>query len=295
MQLKPLFSSDLPALARRVIDTHKSAAGSLCIVAGSYGMAGAAALCASGALRSGAGYVRVVCPKSIYPILATLVPSAVFVPLDDSEGGYSAKDVERVRETMKVSSAIAVGPGLSGSAAGSLLEEILADCGIPVVLDAGAFDFITDIPVARGAMQSGLIITPHPGEAARLLGVSAGEIQADRKAAVEELAARYGAVAVLKGALTLVCDGKCLYENTTGNAGMAKAGTGDVLTGVIGALAAGGVGPFDAGCLGVYLHGRAGDIAGMAKGRGLLAEDITEAIPEAFLEYEGGTFERGGV
>jgi NAD(P)H-hydrate epimerase len=162
-----------------------------------------------------------------------------------------------------------------------------------MVLDASALGLMAKSPALPGGAPRNWVITPHSGEAARLLQIDTDAVEADRPAAVAALHARSGAVAVLKGARSLVCDGSRLYENTSGNAGMAKAGSGDVLAGIIGSLLAQGLQAFEAAALGVYIQGRAGDIAAKTRGRGLTAPDIADSLPAAILDYEGGTFEKG--
>ena len=294
MQLKPLFSPSLPPLPKRPVDAHKTSVGSVCVVAGSYGMAGAAALTANAALASGAGYVRVVCPARIYPILAVLVPSAVFSPLDDSASVYPPAEMEKALAAAGASTSCAVGPGLGESpAARQLFSAVLGAFHKPLVIDASALNLLAADRALLHGGRADCVITPHPGEAARLLDADADAVQSDRPAAVARLAAFFGCVAVLKGARTLVADSKCLFENTSGNAGMAKAGSGDVLAGVIAALLAEGLPAFDAACLGVYLHGKAGDRAAHTLGAGLSAGDLLASLPAAILAYQGRLFEKG--
>jgi NAD(P)H-hydrate epimerase len=294
MPLKPLFSPSLPPLPKRPLDAHKTSVGSVCVVAGSYGMAGAAALAANAALAAGAGYVRVVCPARVYPILAVLVPSAVFTPLEDAAGSYPPAEIEKALSAAGASSACAIGPGLGESrAAQQLFFAVLAAFQKPLVIDASALNLLAGDPGRLGAGRANCVLTPHPGEAARLLGLDPQAVQSDRPAVAARLAAAFGCVAVLKGARTLVADAVRLFENTSGNAGMAKAGSGDVLAGAIAALLAQGLSSFDAACLGVYLHGKAGDRAARALGAGLSAGDLLASLPAAILAYEGRLFEKG--
>lgn len=294
--LKHLTSLDLPRLPKRAIDAHKGSAGSVLVVAGSWGMAGAAYLSAAGALRSGAGYVRVACPESVYPILAGLAPCAVFVPLATSNDrlvlpGESAK----VLRAAGFSRAAVIGPGLGETAAAAeLVSATLAGISIPCVIDASALGFLAVRRDLMKGLPGGSVLTPHPGEMARLLGTSIAEVVSDRVAAVSLLSQTSGAVSVLKGARTLVADTNRVYENTSGNAGMASAGSGDVLSGVIASFMAQGLGAFEAACLGVYLHGKAGDLAMGAGGRAVGAEDIAGRLPLAIAAWEGGSFEAGG-
>jgi NAD(P)H-hydrate epimerase len=177
--------------------------------------------------------------------------------------------------------ALVVGPGLgAGEETRGQVRLVLRRSGVPVLLDADALNVLAPIqkPLACGAP---LILTPHPGEAARLLSSETSAVQADRVAAVQRLADRSGQLVVLKGHRTLVCDGQRLFENKSGNPGMATGGSGDVLAGLMGALLAQGMEPFDAACLAVDLHGRAGDlVASRLSQAGLCAEDLPLAIAE---------------
>jgi len=184
-------------------------------------------------------------------------------------------------------SALAVGPGMPTTpAAGALLRALLGRLEIPAVLDADALNLLAPDRAFLRGLHRPLVLTPHPGEAGRLLGVSTGEVQADRVAAARRLAADTGAVVVLKGARTVVAQpsGHAVL-NPTGNPGMGTGGTGDVLTGVVGALLAGGMKAPVAAFVGAYLHGHAGDLARDRVGEtGLTAGDLVDALPEAFRE-----------
>jgi NAD(P)H-hydrate epimerase len=288
---------DLPRLPARPLDSHKMSVGSVLAVSGSYGMAGAACLASTAALRAGAGYVRLACPANVYEIAAVLVPSAVFVPLEvDERGIVKGSEAERiVRESARERAAM-IGPGLGESeGAANLVYGLVEKLSMPRVFDGSALGALARRPEALGRLSGDDILTPHPGEMAALVGMGAGDVQADRMKAVEGLARRTRAAIVLKGHRTLVFDGQRVYENRTGNAGMAKAGSGDVLTGIVAALRVQGLGVFEAAALGVYLHGKAGDIAAARLGRGLTAEDIADAVPTAFAAYDRGVFEKGGA
>ena len=293
--MKHLGSLDLVPLPRRPLDAHKGSAGKVLVVAGSWGMAGAAYLAAAGALSSGAGYVRVACPESIYSILATLVPTAVFVPLAcGQDRQVEPGEYARVIEAAGLSDAAVIGCGLGEtSAAQEFFAGVIAEIAIPCVIDASALTLLSRRRDLIGRLPGGSVLTPHPAEMSRLLDIPAGRVLADRAEAVRRLAELSGSAAVLKGARTLVCDGERIYENTSGNAGMASAGTGDVLSGVVASLAAQGASAFDAACLGIYIHGKAGDLAAARKGRALTAEDLAGCLPAALLAHEGGRFERG--
>ena len=256
-------------IKRRKQDIHKGDCGKVLIFAGSSGMSGAAVLCARAALRAGAGLVRVSVPEELFPILQIGVPEATCITR------------ERLLEDLMQYSAIAIGPGLGVERKdGILIRNILEMTDKPVVLDADGLNLLRDnLDVMKNA-KADLIITPHPGEAARLLGRKTADINRDRLQSARELAAATGAVTVLKGAGSVVAtpDGET-YINTTGNPGMATGGSGDVLTGVIAALSGQGLSTEAAAKAGTYLHGLAGDLAKDLMGEyGLIASDIASMV-----------------
>ncbi|MBR0598916.1 NAD(P)H-hydrate dehydratase [Sinanaerobacter chloroacetimidivorans] len=256
-------------IRKRDKDIHKGDCGRVLIVAGSKGMAGAAVLSARAALRTGAGLVRVSIPEELFPILQIGVPEATCISR------------ERSMQDLMQYHAIAAGPGLGDDEKNGLyLKKILECRDKPVVLDADGLNLLKDDLDAMKNAKAKLILTPHPGEAARLLSVSTQAINQDRVKSAWELTAATGAVTVLKGADTVVAtpEGKT-YINTTGNPGMATGGSGDVLTGVIAALAGQGLDPEAAAAAGVYLHGLAGDMAAQVLGEyGIIASDIATRI-----------------
>ena len=274
--------TDIPQPPSRPRDAHKGTAGLVLVVAGSRGMAGAAALVGNGALRAGAGLVRIATPDAALDTVAALAPCCTTAPLPDDGACLCAEAAETVLALAEGQDAVALGPGLGRTpAVGSVVRAVLEGVEIPIVLDADGLNAIAaDAAEVIARARNGLILTPHPGEAARLLGTSAQDVQADREAAAERLA-RLGAVAVLKGAGTVVCDGERLYVNETGNPGMATAGAGDVLTGMMAAFLAAGMPLFEAAVLAVWAHGRAGDLAAERLGLlGLTAMDLLGCVPE---------------
>jgi hydroxyethylthiazole kinase-like uncharacterized protein yjeF len=245
-------------------NTHKGSFGKVMIFAGSKGMAGAAALCARGALRSGAGLVKVAVTPEITDIVQMLVPEAICV---------SRKDLGDLAEAYET---IVIGPGLGQDAMNKTYIKDLLKLDAVVVLDADGLNIMGDeIDQLRNA-KAKLILTPHPGEAARLLGCSTQEINRQRVEMARKLSQYTKAFVVLKGAATIVATPEgVIHINTTGNPGMATAGSGDVLSGAIAALAAQGLSPEHAALAGVYLHGLAGDIMSEQFGEyGLIASDL---------------------
>ena len=274
---------DIPKPPVRPVDAHKGTAGLVLVVAGSRGMAGAAALVGNGALRAGAGLVRIATADAALDTVAALAPCCTTAPLPDDGACLRAEAAETVLALAEGQDAVAIGPGLGRtSAVGSVVRAVLEGLGIPIVLDADGLNAIAaDAAETIARARNGLILTPHPGEAARLLGTTVKTIQADREAAAERLAG-LGAVVVLKGVGTVVCDGERLYVNQTGNPGMATAGAGDVLAGMMAAFLAAGMPMFEAAVLAVWAHGRAGDLAAERLGLlGLTAMDLLGCVPEA--------------
>ena len=270
-------------------DSHKGTYGTLLAVCGSDGMAGAAALSAKAALRCGVGLVACATPRCVYPLVAAAVPEAVFVPLSQTENGtLDIAALGQLRPWQRKATACLIGCGLGRADATTLaVHALLAEIGCPTVVDADGINALA-LHTMETETAAPLILTPHPAEMARLLGCSVEEVQRDRTAAACEAARRYHAVAVLKGHRTVVADERGVqYINESGNAGMATAGSGDVLAGMIGGLLAQGLSAVDAAICGVYLHGTVGDrVAARLSQRSLIASDLIEELPSLFLTFE---------
>ncbi len=279
----------LPPRAR---DSHKGDFGHLLLVAGSVGKAGAAVLAARAAVRAGAGLVTAAVPEPILAIVQQGSIESMGVPLPaGAAGGLAAAAVERILAAAAGKSAVALGPGLGQEeeTAGAI-RRLAAALELPLVLDADGLNAFAGRAEELAGRPAPTVLTPHPGELGRLLGVSTAEVQADRLAAARRAAAATGAVVVLKGSLTLVAaPGGGVWVNPTGNPAMASGGTGDVLTGIAGSLAAQRLPPLDAARLAVYLHGLAGDRAhARLGGPCLAAEDLIAALPAAMAELATG-------
>ena len=281
----------IPKLKSRAIDAHKGDFGKVCIIAGSTGMSGAAALAGRAALRAGAGLVRVATPKSVLPIVASIEPSFTAIALpEDSLGRISEKAINPVLEAAGENDCLAFGPGLGiSSALRSLLETLLEQDRLRLIIDADGLNNLAGIKDWPTGLKASLILTPHPGEMKRLWSALLREpLPPDRQQQAVQLAQQTKTIVALKGAGTVVTDGQKVYINKTGNSGMATAGSGDVLTGIITALAGQGLSNFDAAVLGVYVHGIAGDIAAENFGQtSLIATDIIDALPEALKRIDG--------
>jgi ADP-dependent NAD(P)H-hydrate dehydratase / NAD(P)H-hydrate epimerase len=279
-------------LQNRSADTHKGTYGHVLIVAGSPGKTGAGALASLAALRTGAGLVSFALPHGLNAAMEAKLTEVMTIPLPESEpgvlGGEAAK---RLMEWLEGKSALILGPGLGmHSETMRCVHEVLRQVRIPTVLDADGLNALAADPDSIGDIQTPLVLTPHPGELARLRRTTTAAIQADRLAAAQETARAYKAVVVLKGAHTVIAEPEgTLYINLTGNPGMATAGSGDVLSGMIGALLGQGYTPSMAARIAVCTHGLAGDLAAMALGeRSLLAGDLVETLPRAFQELMHG-------
>lgn len=266
---------------------HKGDTGRVLVVAGSRGKTGAAHLALTGALRGGAGLVWLVARADVMALALAGRPEAMSVPLP-GDGPLGSGDVPALVEAARAADALVIGPGIPrGPDTGSALRELLRQIGKPAVLDADALNALAE----RGGPRDlgvPVVLTPHPGEMARLTGRAVAEVQANRIELAAESARAWGVTVVLKGARTVVADpAGPPAVIPTGNAGMATGGTGDVLAGLAGALLASGLAPGAAGRVAAWVHGRAGDLAARRLGqRGLLAQDLGEAIGEVWAEWE---------
>lgn len=264
-------------LPERPVTGHKGTFGKVGILGGSRGMAGAPALTGLAALKTGAGLVRVAVPRDIQATVAARSPELITIGLAGID------DLAEIDELQKQSDIMAAGPGLGRSeAVRTLVDWLLRECELPLVLDADGLNAIQDLQVLK-ERQSPLILTPHPGEMARLLKEDIATIQRERISFARDFATTYQLYLVLKGAATLIAlpDGR-VYINPTGNEGMATAGSGDVLTGIISGLLAQGSGVEEAAILGPYLHGLAGDLAKEELGsNSMIAGDIINYLPPA--------------
>jgi ADP-dependent NAD(P)H-hydrate dehydratase / NAD(P)H-hydrate epimerase len=275
------------ALPPRRSDTHKGTYGHVLIVAGSRGKSGAAALVARAALRSGAGLVSVATRVEVVDAVLAHAPEVMGIPLEAS-GPLGLADLDALLSAAEGKDALVIGPGLPrGEETGRLIGELLSRLEVPVVLDADALNAVAaDLSVLRRA-KAPVVLTPHPGEMARLTGRTTKEVQAQRVDMSKRLAAGLGVTVVLKGARTLIAsaDGQ-LYVNPTGNPGMATAGAGDVLSGICGAFVGQGLRVPEAIWAAVYVHGLAGDLAAARRGEvGLIAGDIIEGLCDVWTRW----------
>ncbi|HKI35158.1 MAG TPA: NAD(P)H-hydrate dehydratase [Gemmataceae bacterium] len=287
----PIMVSAVPSLPPRAPDSHKGDFGRVLVVAGSRGMSGAAILCATAALRGGAGLVRVAVPADVLPVVAGGNPCYMTAPLPHDEQGRLAAQAEaEVLRLAAASDVIAAGPGLGPTpAVAAVVRALLARTQGPLVLDADALNVLAGQTEALRGRTVPPILTPHPGEFARLIGRKVSGEPAERLESAVRFAADHGVVLVLKGLGTVVTDGRRAYVNTTGNPGMATGGSGDVLTGLIAALLGQRLEPFAAAQLGAHIHGLAGDLARIDNGEvSLIATDLIAYLPRTFRRFGGG-------
>ena len=272
---------------------HKGDFGHVFILAGSERFMGAACLCSQSALRSGAGLVTLGMPRSLHSIAYSKLTEVMTLPLPEtSQATLSHKALKEILTFLKKTDCLLIGPGLSRQAdTQRLVRSVLAACDKPVVLDADALIALVGHLNILKSLKKIAVLTPHPGEMADLLGIPVKEVQNSRKKVAKEFALRYNTILVLKGHKTIVAspEGKT-YINNTGNPGMATAGSGDVLAGILAAFLGQGMlalqPAFQAACTAVYVHGLAGDLAVRDKTQvSLIASDIIEYLPKAFKYF----------
>ena len=276
------------AVFNRPDDSNKGTLGSLLCICGSYGMAGAAIMAGKAALRCGIGLLKIAVPKSIYTVCATNILESVYYPLEETSNGViSSKNTDFLLEMCEKSSAVVIGCGLSVcDDTKNLVQSVITNCEKPLVIDADALNCICNKPEILKNLKAPAIITPHPGEMARLLHSTPKTVNSNRENTAIDFAKKFGVVTVLKGAGTIIAspDGE-VYINHTGNSGMATGGSGDVLSGIIGSLLAQGASPINAAAAGVFLHGTIGDLAAEKLGKiSMLPTDMIDMIPTAYLK-----------
>jgi len=273
--------------------SHKGSYGRVLIVAGSTGMTGAAALASEAALRAGAGLVTLATPKRLNPILEGLLPEVMTLPLPETDtGSLSVLATSTILEfAVKTKSILAIGPGLSQHPETvSFVHQLIREnreqgLDLRMIIDADGLNALAQVRETISLLNTDAVLTPHPGEMARLTSTSVPVLEKDRISTAQQFASKYGVTLVFKGAPTVTStpNGN-LWINSTGNPGMATGGMGDVLTGIIAGLMAQGISSESAAALGVYLHGLAGDIVADRLGtHGLIASDVLKAVPEAIF------------
>jgi NAD(P)H-hydrate epimerase len=271
------------SLTPRAGDSHKGDHGHVLLMAGSRGFAGASMLAARGALRSGAGLVTVALPASQAPPFLDTLPEAMLLPLPETSRGSVGEDaLDVILEHLAGKKVLAFGPGLSREPATALLvRRLISRAGIPMVIDADGLNALAGDTSLLDEVTADIVITPHPGEFGRLIGLTPAEVQGKRIEVAREFSREHGVTVVLKGAMTVVASPSGeVYINPTGNAGMAAGGMGDVLTGILASFVAQGFDLLTSTLLGVYVHGKAGDTAAARIGPwGYLAGEVADGVP----------------
>ncbi len=274
----------LEEIPRRGRESTKFAAGAVLVCGGSLGLTGAPCLASESAMRAGAGYVTACVPRSLNLVFEQRLLEVMSVPLPDRDGALTADGAETVLTRAARAGALVLGPGLGrGDQSFELARTIAHDAETPVLLDADGLNAHAEQLASLAGRPAATVLTPHAGEMGRLLGLESAEVERHRLACVRRAAALSGAIVVLKGDDTIVGDpdGRALISRG-GTSALATAGTGDVLSGVIGAFLSKRMDPFTAACAGVLVHARAGQIAAQRIGtEGVIARDVIEALPEA--------------
>lgn len=277
-------------LPKRKPDTHKGTYGHLVVIAGSKGKGGAAALSSISALRAGAGLVTLALPECLNISFEVGIPEVMTLPLPDTKYGTIDKSAYKILlKFLEGKSAVLIGPGITTDpSTSSLIKNLIKKVGCPMLIDADGLNIVADNIDLLKDKPSPVIVTPHPGEMARMLNTTSKEIQANRVELSKRLAIEYGVYVILKGARTIVATPEGdVYINPTGNPGMATAGTGDVLSGIIAGFLSQGLSAKDSSILGVYLHGMAGDIAAENLSQtALIAGDLLKYFPDAVKKIE---------
>lgn len=277
-------------LFNRPEDSHKGTFGNLLVLAGSPGMTGAATLTCLAAMRSGCGMVTLGVPRSLLAVMEIKLTEVITKPLPETKSEtLSSSAFAEIKKISCDCTAVAIGPGLSKQPeTQKLIRKIITGINRPFIIDADGINAIRGHTAILDKIKKLAILTPHPAEMARLIGRSASYIQENREMTAKTFAAQYDKILlVLKGYKTVVVRKRDFYVNDTGNSGMATAGSGDVLTGIMGAFLAQGIDAYEAAKIAVYLHGLAGDLAAKIKGQiSLIAGDLIDYLPQAFKKLE---------
>lgn len=271
-------------ILKRKPDSHKGNFGRLLTVCGSLSMPGAALMSACAAARSGVGLLEVCAPEQYVPHFAAKLPEAIYLPLETENGSYTESAYDKIMRSAEKSTAVLIGCGLGvNDQTRKLVKKLLLNINCPIILDADGINCITDCINIIKQVKHDIILTPHPAEMARLCGVGTAEVQADRFECAKAFSQKYDCILVLKGAGTVISYPDRAYVNTTGNPGMSKGGSGDVLSGIVSSLTAQGIPPET----GVFIHGRAGDAAAEKHSeQGMLPTDIIGELGGIFKKIQ---------
>lgn len=278
------------ALPKNRIDEHKGSCGKVLVIGGSRTMSGAPVLSATAALRSGAGIVKLLIPEGVFIPVVSKTTELMCVPMKESIfGTFSKNNLNEILESLYLFDAIVLGCGMSADEdTSALVSGLIANCTVPMVLDADGLNILASSPDLLYHVQCDIVLTPHEVEMSRLCDILKTEIETDRIGVARDFARKYACTVVLKGTNTITASAEGdIFINSSGNPGMATGGSGDVLSGVIGAFLARGLDPFRAASAGVYIHGTAGDIAADRLSQyGMIATDIIGSLPAALKKYD---------
>lgn len=274
---------------KRKKNSHKGTFGHQLNICGSYFMPGAAVISANAALKTGVGLLKCLFPKSIYPVMTSHLCQPIFKPLCENESRtVSIGAINDISDELKWADSVVIGCGIGNNDDTQVITgQVIKTSEVPVVLDADGINAAAPFIDILKERKAPLVITPHPAEMARLVGDSIDEVQNNRIAVAKAFAEEFDCIVVLKGANTVVTDGRDVFVNTTGNSGMAMGGTGDMLAGMTGSFIAQGLSPFDAAKAGVYIHGLCGDIcASELSQRGMTVDDMLSLLGALMSEFE---------
>ena len=269
-------------------NANKGSNGKLLCLCGSYTMPGAAVICAKSAVKSGAGLVKITTPASAYPIIASHLVQPIFHPVADKDGVFSVDAIDDILFDLSTASAVVIGCGMDkNDDTVEIVKNVLLNSKVPVIVDADGINSLLSCIDILKDVKAPVVLTPHPGEMARLVSKTIAEVQETRIQTAKDFASKYGVVLVLKGANTIVTDGDSVFANLTGNSSLAMGGTGDMLSGIIGSLAAQGMTALDSAKAGVFIHGRCADEAVRDNSfRGLSVLDMIDRLGALMSEYE---------
>lgn len=271
---------------KRDENANKGNFGRAVLICGSYGMAGAAVICAEGTIKSGIGICDIVCEESVYPIISARVPEAVCNPLSKD---FTVEDKIRLKKSLKSADVVVIGCGMGNTDyTDKILRAVIAHCSVPLIVDADALNVIAKDMSILDNKKCEIIVTPHPGEMSRLIGKSTNEINENRVKTATEFSKKYGVVTLLKGKGTVISDKNGEYTvNESGSVAMATGGSGDMLCGIIAGLLGEGFSPFDAARAGAYIHGLTGEYSAKKYSiRSTSATTMLETLPKIYLEIE---------
>ena len=285
-----IVMEDIKALfEKRDRNAHKGTFGHQLNICGSRNMFGAAVISAKAALRSGAGLVKLTLPESAYPLAAAHLTQPIFHPVSETEKGtFSASSLAEIAEDLQWADSVVLGCGMGvNDDTAAVTEAVLKNASSPIILDADGINCLNSCISILEEIKVPIVLTPHPGEMVRLISKQVAEIQGNRIKIAKKFARENKAVLVLKGANTVVTDGEKVFVNTTGNPGMAMGGTGDMLSGMIGAFIAQGIAPLEAAKAAVFVHGLSGDTASARLSqRGMLVDDMIEQLGTLMSDFE---------